>query len=163
MGRTTETLTKFAPDAGLLIARLAVGSVGIFHGGQKLFGLFGGYGIKGTAGFLESLGIPLPTLSTIAAGSAEFFGGVALVVGLATRFASLNMAFTMLVAIATVHWGKFDAQQGGMEYPFTLGAVLLAFVLTGAGRFSLDAVAWPRLRAAFARRDASPRAALSAA
>lgn len=125
-------------DAGLLVARSMIGVVGIYHGGQKLFGLFGGGGFSGTADAMEAMGMPLPTLSALAAGSAEFFGGIALILGLLTRFAGANFAFTMLVASFAVHGSTFGSQNGGMEYPLTLAIVSLALVLTGPGRFSLD-------------------------
>ena len=63
-------------SAGLLLIRVMIGFVFFYHGGQKLFGIFGGYGIEGTAGFFASIGIPFPTLSVYLAGGAEFFGGI---------------------------------------------------------------------------------------
>ena len=129
-----------AADAGLLILRLALGVVFIYHGGQKLFGLFGGHGLDGTAQWMGSIGIPLPYLSALAAGSAEFFGGAALVLGLWPRIAAVPMVFTMLVAIDTAHCGKIDARSGGMEYPLTLAAALAAVVLIGGGRWTVAAL-----------------------
>src|SRR5262245_31308761 len=104
MNRTTTT------DAGLLAIRIGVAAVLIFHGAQKLFGLFGGHGIAGTAGFMASIGIPFATASAVLAGSAEFFGGLALLLGVGTRIAAIPMIFTMLVAIVTVHHSAFDSQ-----------------------------------------------------
>lgn len=130
-------LQATAADVGLLILRIALGVVFIYHGGQKLFGLFGGYGLVGTAQWMGSIGIPLPFVSALAAGSAEFFGGAALLLGLWTRIAAVPMVFTMLVAIISAHWGKFDARTGGMEYPLTLAAALLALALIGGGRYTI--------------------------
>lgn len=132
----------FGLDAGLFAARGMLGVVGIFHGTQKLFGWFGGGGIEGTAGAFEQLGIPLPTLSVYAAGFAETFGGLALILGLMTRFSALTYGFTMLVAAFSAHWGAFDARSGGMEYPLSLAVFALALVGTGAGRWSLDRPLW---------------------
>jgi putative oxidoreductase len=98
---------------------------------------------------MGGMGMPLPTMSALAAGSAEFFGGIALIVGLLTRFAGANFAFTMLVASFAVHGGAFGAQNGGMEYPLTLAMVSLAIALTGPGRFSLDRVVFSKVRARF--------------
>ena len=112
-------------------------AVFVFHGSQKLFGWFGGYGIEGTAGFMQTIGIPFPTLSALLAGVTEFAGGIVLLLGTGTRIAAIPMAFTMLVAIATVHRGGFNAQSGGMEYPLTLGVVLLALALMGPGHFTV--------------------------
>ena len=103
-------------DLALLLIRLMTGTTLAFHGAQKLFGAFGGYGIEGSAGYMESLGIPFPTASVVLAGSAEFLGGLAFLTGLFTRTLAAPVAFTMLVAAFTAHSG-FDVTQGGMEYP----------------------------------------------
>jgi putative oxidoreductase len=124
-------------NVALLLVRSGLALVFIFHGSQKLFGWFGGHGLSGTAGWMESIGIPLPMLSTILAGSAEFFGGLVLLLGVGTRIAAVPMAFTMLVAILTVHSSAFDAAAGGMEYTLTLGVVLVALALTGPGRLTV--------------------------
>jgi putative oxidoreductase len=145
----TRNIQGTLTDTGLLIARSMIGVVGIYHGGQKLFGLFGGGGFASTVEAMGSMGMPLPTLSALAAGSAEFFGGIALIVGLLTRFAGANFAFTMLVASFAVHGGAFGAQNGGMEYPLTLAMVSLAIALTGPGRFSVDRVLFSKVRGRF--------------
>lgn len=124
-------------DVALLLIRSVLAVVFIFHGSQKLFGWFGGPGLSGTAGFMESLGIPLPMLSATLAGSAEFFGGIALLLGVGARLAAVPMAFTMLVAIVTVHRSAFATAAGGMEFPLTLGVVLVALALTGPGRLTI--------------------------
>ena len=144
-GNIQNTLTS----AGLLIARSMIGVVGIYHGGQKLFGLFGGGGFSSTVDAMGGMGMPLPTLSALAAGSAEFFGGIALILGLLTRFSSASFAFTMLVASFAVHGSAFGAQNGGMEYPLTLAMVSLAIALTGPGSFALDRVVFRKLRQRF--------------
>jgi putative oxidoreductase len=124
-------------DTGLFLIRAILAVVFIYHGSQMLFGWFGGYGIEGTANWMASIGIPFPTLSALMAGSTEFFGGIVLLLGTGTRLAALPMAFNMLVASATAHSG-FNAQTGGMEYPLTLGVILLALVLLGPGRFTVS-------------------------
>ncbi|MHA7814564.1 MAG: DoxX family protein [Phycisphaerales bacterium] len=144
-----STVQATLNDAGLLVARSMIGVVGIYHGGQKLFGMFGGSGFGATVEAMGGMGMPLPTMSALAAGSAEFFGGIALIVGLLTRFAGANFAFTMLVASFAVHGGAFGAQNGGMEYPLTLALVSLAIALTGPGRFSLDRVVFSKVRGRF--------------
>lgn len=137
-------------DLALLLIRLMTGTVFVFHGAQKLFGLFGGYGIAGTAGWMESIGLPLPTVSAVLAGGTEFVGGLALITGLYLRVASLPLAFAMLVGAFTAHSG-FDVTQGGMEYPLVLAVTSVALGLTGAGRFSIAGGrldVFPSLRAA---------------
>ena len=125
-------------DIGLLLIRVMIGVVFIFHGSQKLFGAFGGPGIEGFAGWLASMNVPLPTLNAYMAAGTEFFGGIAILIGLTTRITAIPMAITMIVAIVMVHGEAFSVQQNGMEYPLTLGVVLIALTFTGAGRISLD-------------------------
>ena len=131
-----------AADLGLFLIRAMLGVVFVFHGGQKLFGLFGGYGLEGTAGWMESVGIPLPLVSATLAGAAEFFGGLALLSGLGARLFAFALALTMVVASLTL--SGFDAQAGGMEYPLTLAFVAAGLVLTGPGRLCLS-LPFPRV------------------
>jgi putative oxidoreductase len=125
------------PSLGLLLLRIIVGIVGVFHGSQKLFGWFKGDGIANFATTLEGIGVPLATLSAILAGCAEFFGGILILLGVFTRLAAVPFLITMLVAITAVHWGRFAAQSGGMEYPLTLAMILLTLIFTGPGRYAL--------------------------
>jgi putative oxidoreductase len=135
-GALSNSHNRFS-DIGLLLVRAVLAAVFIYHGGQKLFGIFGGYGIQGTAGWMASVGIPFPVVSTVLAGGTEFFGGIVLLLGTGTRVAAIPMAFNMLVAIVTVHHGAFDARAGGMEYPLTLAVVLAALALIGPGRLTV--------------------------
>lgn len=124
---------------GALVLRIPVGLVLAAHGAQKLFGWFGGYGLEGTGQWLASIGLEPGYLMAIMAGSAEFFGGIALAVGLLTRPAALVTAFAMLVAIFSVHIGNgFFLATNGYEYALTLFAATSALVFSGAGRLSLD-------------------------
>ena len=70
----------------------------------------------------------------------EFFGGIALLIGLATRLISVPLVVTMLVASFGVHGSAFFASAKGMEYSLTLALVTAGFIFTGAGRFSIDAL-----------------------
>jgi len=126
------------PDTGILLLRAMVGVVGVYHGAQKLFGWFGGDGIRPFAGFLESLGVPLPLVNAYLAGGAEFFGGALLIAGLFTRLAAVPFMVAMLVAAFMVHGKAFDARQGGLEYPLTLAVALAAIAMVGPGRYALD-------------------------
>lgn len=125
---------------GPLAIRAMVGVVMVFHGAQKLFGLFDGPGIEGAQRALASMGIPLPGLSVYLAGGAEFFGGLGLIAGLMTRFWALSIAFAMFVAALVVHGEAFDARKDGMEFPLTLAVVSVGIVFTGAGPLSIDRV-----------------------
>jgi putative oxidoreductase len=128
------------PDIGILILRLWVGAIGIFHGAQKLFGVFGGGGMDGFISFLESKSVPFPTLSAYMAGSAEFFGGILIALGIFTRFASFLFAFTMAVAVMTTFNGQFDAREGGLEFQVLIAAACLAIFFNGPGSLSLQAL-----------------------
>lgn len=125
--------------AAALILRVPVGLILMAHGAQKLFGWFGGNGLAGTAGWLSSMGMEPGFLMAILAGGAEFFGGLALVLGLLTRPAALVAAFTMLVAIFSVHInnGLFVAD-GGYEYALTLMVASIALAIQGGGYLSMD-------------------------
>lgn len=124
-------------DTGLLLIRGIVGVVFVFHGAQKLFGWFDGSGIQGFAGYLTSLGVPLPTLNACLAGSAEFFGGLALLTGIGVRFAAVPLIITMLVASFVAHGEAFSILKKGMEYPLTLAFMVAGLALTGPGRVTL--------------------------
>ena len=138
----TSLLNKIlTSEAGVaaLILRVPVGLILAAHGAQKLFGWFGGNGLAGTAGWLSSMGMVPGLLMAILAGSAEFFGGLALVLGLLTRPAALVAAFTMLVAIFSVHISNgLFAADGGYEYALTLMVALLALAVQGGGYLSID-------------------------
>jgi putative oxidoreductase len=123
---------------GLLLIRVMVGVVFIFHGSQKLFGAWGGPGLDGFAGFLETMGVPYPHTSAVLAGLAEFLGGISLVTGAFLRLLAIPLMFTMVVAILTAGSGKgFDAQKGGIEYPLTLLVVVAALAIMGSGEYAL--------------------------
>lgn len=130
---------------GLLWMRIALGLIFMAHGSQKLFGLWGGYGISATAAFFyDQLGIPL--FFAYIAIFTEFFGGLGILTGLFTRVASFGISIIMGVAIFKVHLANgfflnYTHKPGvgdGIEYTIALLGLSIALVLTGAGRFSLD-------------------------
>jgi len=131
------TKQNHAADFGLFLIRAVLAAVFFYHGSQKLFGWFGGHGLEATAQWMGSIGIPFPRLNALLASVTEVAGAVVLLMGTGTRLAAVPMAFTMAVAIATVHNSGFDVRTGGMEYALTLGVVLVALVLTGPGEFTL--------------------------
>jgi putative oxidoreductase len=135
-----------APGAswGPLALRIPVGIIFAAHGAQKLFGWFGGYGLEGTGQWMGSIGLSPGYLMALLAGSAEFFGGLALLAGLLVRPAAAALAFAMLVAIFSVHIGKgLFMANNGYEFGLALLAVTVSLVVTGAGRASLDAALVP--------------------
>lgn len=129
-----------------LVLRVPVGIILMAHGSQKLFGLFGGYGLEGTGQWMDSLGMHPGYLMALMAGSAEFFGGMGLLLGLLTRVAGAVTAFTMVVAILSVHIGNgLFMDNNGWEYALSLLAVTVALVIQGGGRFSLDRAIYSKL------------------
>jgi len=147
MSKTSETCLKqrifrVSPQQADLILRIALGIVFIAHGSQKIFGWFGGHGWNATIGvFSQALNIPAPLagLSILI----EFFGGIAIILGLLTRPAALGLAVTMLVAAFKVQLvnGFFLDRSGpndGVEYVFVLFLLSLYFVVNGSGTISLD-------------------------
>lgn len=122
-----------------LVLRVPVGIVLTAHGAQKLFGWLGGYGLEGTGQWMASIGLAPGYLMALMAGSAEFFGGLALVFGLLTRPAALVNAFAMLVAIFSVHinHGLF-VSNNGYEFALALFGATLALAIQGGGKFAID-------------------------
>src|SRR5215831_15810055 len=126
-------------EFGLLILRVAVGLTLAAHGAQKLFGMFGGYGIAGTGGFFASLGFRPGKVMAVMAGLGEAIGGLAFALGLLTPFASALIIAVMTVAIWSVHMEKgFFNSNGGFEYPMVLSAVASSVAFTGPGPLSMD-------------------------
>ncbi|MFD1177532.1 DoxX family protein [Paenibacillus puldeungensis] len=126
---------------GLLIIRVVVGLTFMAHGAQKLFGWFGGYGPKGTGGWMESIGVKPGVPMAIMAGLSEFGGGLLFAAGLFTPLGAALLVITMLVAIFTVHIKNgFWTSANGYEFNLLLIAVAVGVALTGAGSYSIDAL-----------------------
>ncbi len=124
---------------GLTVLRIIAGLTFAAHGAQKLFGWFGGYGLAGVGQWMESIGLAPGYLMALLAGSAEFFAGLALIVGLLARPAAAVLAVTMLVAIVSVHLvNGFFMSNNGYEFALALLAISLAVLVEGAGKLSLD-------------------------
>ena len=133
--RLLKTDNSWAP----LALRVPVGLIFVAHGAQKLFGWLGGYGLEGTGQWMDSIGLAPGILMALLAGSAEFFGGLALIAGLLVRPAALALAVTMLVALVKVHLSRgLFMSNNGYEYALALLAVTVSLVISGAGRASLD-------------------------
>ena len=122
---------------GLLGLRLATGAVFIAHGLPK-FGIGGGGGLEGTAGWLGGMGVPLPMLNAILVASSETIGGAMLIVGFMTRFAAATQVIAMLVAIFMVHWSNGFTATGGYQWALLMAAAAFALMMDGAGRYSID-------------------------
>jgi putative oxidoreductase len=126
-------------ELGLLVIRVIVGLLFVGHGAQKLFGSFGGHGLKGTAGFMDSLGMRPGKQHALAAGVAEAGGGALLALGLLTPLAAAAIIAVMVVAVATVHVknGVWATNQG-YELNLVYAAAAFALATVDGGAWSLD-------------------------
>jgi len=136
-----------SPDlasAGLLVLRLILGGIMFAHGAQKVLGWFGGYGLKGTAGYFKNvLRIPAPLFYVAA--FTEFLGGIAIAFGVFSRVAALGVVILMTVAIAKAHlkngffmnWGAEAGKGEGYEFNLALLAMAVYLLLAGPGQLAI--------------------------
>jgi putative oxidoreductase len=128
-----------ASDLGLLALRAVAGGLLAGHGAQKLFGSFGGHGIEGTAGWLESLGLRPGKAWAALAGGSELGAGALMALGLLSPLGPIAVVGPMVMAWAKAHGGKpIWITAGGAELPLLNLAAAGALALTGPGRLSLD-------------------------
>jgi len=126
-------------SVAFLIVRLILGLGLAAHGAQKLFGLFGGYGLAGTGDFFGGIGFRPGKLFAFAAGLGEMVGGLLTALGLGGALGPVIIVLVMLVAIGAVHYNKgFFTANGGWELPATNIAAALAVAFGGNGLYSLD-------------------------
>ena len=141
MSTTTYVTDAATLGTGLLLARLIFGMLMVAHGGQKLFGWLGGYGIAGTAGFFEQLGFRPGRLFVITASLSEVVSGILIALGLFGPVGPALLLPVMIVAAVSVHWkGGLFAGTNGIEVPLLYATGAVALALTGYGLFSLDAL-----------------------
>lgn len=142
-------------DWGLTLLRVVTGLVFFMHGYVKVFV----WGFEGTAAGFGQMGIPLASVAGPLVGLVELLGGLALIAGLATRWVSIPLAFTMLVAILQVHLGKGFFGPEGYEFPLTLLAASAGLALAGGGALAVDNLLASRRAHSAARRLGAPRPA----
>ena len=129
---------------GTTLLRLVLGVVFFAHGAQLMLGWFGGFGLHASMQFFTGM-LHIPTALAFTAIAAEFFGGVALLLGFFTRLAAIGIAVDMIVAIVMVHrqFGFFmnwyGTQKGeGYEYHILVIAMAIYLFIEGAGAVSVD-------------------------
>ncbi|MBS1637789.1 MAG: DoxX family protein [Bacteroidetes bacterium] len=129
-----------------LILRLILGTVMLPHGMQKLFGLFGGYGFKGTMSYFTDT-MKLPWVIALLIIFIEFFCSIAFIIGFSSRICALLFIIIMIGAIITTNYkfgffmNWFGAQKGeGFEYHLLVIGICVALLLTGSGKYSLDSL-----------------------
>ena len=141
-----EMLFGTSPSWAITVVRVTLGVIFFAHGSQKVLGWFGGYGLKGTTGYLVSTGLPLAVAYAVC--FFEFLGGLGLVVGLLTRLAALAIITVMVGAIVKVHsphgffinWELAPGKGHGIEANLAFIAMALACVIAGGGALSVDAL-----------------------
>ena len=128
-----------------LFLRLSLGIMILPHGLQKTLGWFGGYGFKGTMGWLTGT-VGAPWIFALLAILAESVGALMLLAGVGTRVAALGIGAVMVVA-ATTHWSNgffmnwFGNQKGeGIEFHLLAVGIAVALLIMGGGRFSVDSL-----------------------
>jgi len=145
-------MKKFAPDIAALILRLAAGMIFIPHGWSKVSG-------QGPAAFAADMAANyhIPAFLGYVAAYSEFLGAILLILGLLTRLDAFLLAATMFVAAFIVQLpdALYEVPPGsikifvalkGIEIPLALFAICLSLLLTGGGKFALDAIVFRRLR-----------------
>jgi putative oxidoreductase len=134
--RLFNPTTPRQTDGALTLLRTVTGAIFTAHAAQKLFV----YGLDGVAGGFAQMGVPFPGVMGPLVGSVEFFGGLALIAGLLTRLAGVGLTAVMLGAMFLVHLPAGFFLPNGYEFVLMLAASATALAITGAGRYSLDAL-----------------------
>ena len=126
-------------DLALALARAVVGLVIAAHGAQKVLGVWGGPGLAGWTQGVTRMGMRPPWFWAWVSAFAELAGGIAFALGLVVPIVAAALTVQMGVAIARAHWAKgFWNTKGGIEFPFTLGAVAAINGVADPGAYSLD-------------------------
>jgi putative oxidoreductase len=123
-------LNRLQPFA-LLVMRLVLGGILIAHGYGKVF-----HGFHHHMEFVGSLGIPR-WMAYLSAGT-EFFGGIAIAVGLFTRYFSVAVLIEMAVIIWKVHFKNGLTGPGGYEFPLALATIAFALICFGGGAWGCE-------------------------
>ena len=126
-------------DLALALVRAVVGLVIAAHGAQKVLGVWGGPGLAGWTQGMSRMGMRPAAFWAWVSAFAELAGGIAFAFGFLLPVVAGALTVQMGVAIARAHWGKgFWNSKGGIEFPFTLGAIAVINGLADPGAYSLD-------------------------
>ncbi len=138
-----------ARDVALLVVRIGLAWIFVYHGAGTLFGAFGQAGIHGHAIFFANVAHLHPgTFFAVLSGITEFFGGLAVGVGILGRLAAAGLVGDMVIAMITVTWHNgiiSNAAGSGYELNVALAALAMVIVIMGTGRYSLDVAIRSRL------------------
>ena len=136
----TYSIDLQTASIGLLLVRIVVGLIMAAHGASKLWGWFGGHGLRGTGQFFEQMGFRPGAAFAAAASVSEIVSGLLVVVGFLGPIGPAFMISVMVVAAITVHLGQGLFAPKGIELPLLYGAAAFGLALTGFGEYSLDAL-----------------------
>lgn len=126
-------------DMAMLLIRVMLGVVFAAHGAQKLFGMFNGIGLEGTARVVEGIGgMSHAYLIASVWGAIEFIAGIFLILGILVRLSAGAIALTMFIRMWKINlmYGFF-IQDGGIEYNLLVIAVCIPLIFVGGGRWSV--------------------------
>jgi putative oxidoreductase len=130
-----KTMTNTQSSAfGATLLRVSLGGLFLAHAGLKYFV----FTPSGTAQFFESVGLPGPLAYAVL--TAEVIGGIALILGVYTRFVALALVPILLGAIVSVHASAgffFTNENGGWEFPAFWAVALIVQALIGDGAYAL--------------------------
>lgn len=129
-----DSTTPRQLSVGIAIVRVVTGVIMLAHGAQKLFE----FGIAGVTQGFAGMGVPMPTIVAPLVAVLEFAGGIALILGVLTRFVSFALAIDMIAALFIVHLANGFFLPNGYEFVLILIATTTALVIAGAGAFSVD-------------------------
>jgi putative oxidoreductase len=143
-------LVQTEPSYALLVLRVALAIVIFPMGAQKLLGWFGGAGFDGTMQFFSALGVPAGIAVLVIV--SDFFGSLALAIGLVGRFAAFGTTMVMLGAMVLVHgqngfflnWNRDQAGEG-IQFHLLVVAVAVVLMVNGSGAWSMDRLLLRRL------------------